>query len=312
MNLLTSLWSWMAGVCSALAFLQFAIWLQRRRIWAHLWLTVASLGASCAALAELATFRATSIDAYGQILKFQNYAIFMVVVGLVWFVDSYLGTARRWLGVSITAIWIVTLIVNQTAPHSIVFSEIHSLERVELPWGESFLVASGESHSWKVLPDLAIPAFLFFVADAGWSLWRRGDRRRAAVVSGAIVTFMGFAGIHTVLVDAGLVRTPYLITFAFLSIVLAMSLEWSHDVVRVATLSREIEANERRWRTVLENVRLLVVGVSRDGEIDYVNPFFLEATGFAKHEVVGQTFARIVPPDEVEERAASELNVSAG
>ena len=106
---------------------------------------------------------------------------------------------------------------------------------------------------------------------------------------------MGLAGIHSPSVDYGIVRTPYLISFAFLLIVLAMSLELSRGVVRVAALSQEIEANERRWRTLLENVRLLVVGVNRRGEIDYVNPFLREVTGFAQEELIGTELATIVP-----------------
>ncbi|MDY6782184.1 MAG: PAS domain S-box protein [Cyanobacteriota bacterium] len=49
-----------------------------------------------------------------------------------------------------------------------------------------------------------------------------------------------------------------------------------------------LEEAERRWRTLLENVRLLVVGLDREGKIEYVNPFFLELTGYSRAEVLGK------------------------
>jgi PAS domain S-box-containing protein len=54
---------------------------------------------------------------------------------------------------------------------------------------------------------------------------------------------------------------------------------------------------ERRWRTLLEDVRLIVVGLDANGNISYTNPFFLELTGYTSDEIVGQSwFERFLPP----------------
>jgi PAS domain S-box-containing protein len=57
---------------------------------------------------------------------------------------------------------------------------------------------------------------------------------------------------------------------------------------------RRIEATlreaERRWRTLLENVRLVVVGLNRLGNVEYVNPFFLELSGYTQAEVIGKNW----------------------
>jgi PAS domain S-box-containing protein len=47
------------------------------------------------------------------------------------------------------------------------------------------------------------------------------------------------------------------------------------------------EAN-RRWQSLLDNVRLIVVGLTREGIVEYVNPFFLESTGYELHEAIGK------------------------
>jgi PAS domain S-box-containing protein len=57
-----------------------------------------------------------------------------------------------------------------------------------------------------------------------------------------------------------------------------------------------LEEAERRWRTLLENVRLLVVGLDRQGTIEYVNPFFLELTGYQASEIMGKNwFDTLIP-----------------
>lgn len=45
---------------------------------------------------------------------------------------------------------------------------------------------------------------------------------------------------------------------------------------------------ERRWRSLLENVQLIVVGLDQSGCINYVNPFFLALTGYTETEVLGK------------------------
>lgn len=43
----------------------------------------------------------------------------------------------------------------------------------------------------------------------------------------------------------------------------------------------------RLW-TILENLRLVVVGLNLRGRVEYVNPFFLEVSGYSRKQVVGR------------------------
>lgn len=47
---------------------------------------------------------------------------------------------------------------------------------------------------------------------------------------------------------------------------------------------------ERRWRSLLENVQLIVVGLDQSGNVNYVNPFFLELAGYQESEVLGKNW----------------------
>ncbi|NJM60480.1 MAG: PAS domain S-box protein [Oscillatoriales cyanobacterium RU_3_3] len=51
-----------------------------------------------------------------------------------------------------------------------------------------------------------------------------------------------------------------------------------------------IREAERRWRSLLENVQLIVVGLDRSGNINYINPFFLKITGYTYPEVLGKNW----------------------
>ncbi|VEP13366.1 putative Histidine kinase [Hyella patelloides LEGE 07179] len=51
-----------------------------------------------------------------------------------------------------------------------------------------------------------------------------------------------------------------------------------------------LKESERRWRSLLENVRLLVVGIDIQEKVDYVNPYFLELIGYAQEEVINHNW----------------------
>ena len=63
-------------------------------------------------------------------------------------------------------------------------------------------------------------------------------------------------------------------------------------IARDITLQQQIAATlveaEQRWRSLLENVRLVVVGLDNKGKVEYVNPCFLDLVGYTKAEVIGQ------------------------
>ena len=56
----------------------------------------------------------------------------------------------------------------------------------------------------------------------------------------------------------------------------------------LSTSQNSLKESERRWRSLLNNVRLLVVGIDNKGKVDYVNPYFLELTGYTHNETIGR------------------------
>ncbi|WP_224087052.1 PAS domain S-box protein [Nostoc sp. MS1] len=77
-----------------------------------------------------------------------------------------------------------------------------------------------------------------------------------------------------------------------------------HRLINIltATINQQIKIEaqlreaERRWRSLLENVKLLVVGLDKTGKVEYVNPFFLELSGYTQEEILGKDWtANFIP-----------------
>jgi PAS domain S-box-containing protein len=62
-----------------------------------------------------------------------------------------------------------------------------------------------------------------------------------------------------------------------------------------------IREAERRWRSLLDNVQLIVVGLDQRGNVNYINPFLLSITGYTNDEIIGKNwFEEFIPLSEQE------------
>jgi PAS domain S-box-containing protein len=118
-----------------------------------------------------------------------------------------------------------------------------------------------------------------------------------------VATFIVLGGIHAPLVDAGVVETPYMISFAFLAIVLALSYELVSDAVLASRYAKEIRASEARWRSLLTDVQLAVIGVDPKGRINFANPFLERLIDYPTQDLIGRPVASLVPDTDRAELA---------
>lgn len=286
-------------MCAAASFmlgvLHLLLWFKDRRTHAYLLSMLMAFSAGAGAMVELALMHAQSIDAYRVLLRWGNLFVFTLLVPMVWFVQSRLPTARRSLAILITALWSIAILANWLSPYSLVFSEITALEQKPTFWGEQFTLAAGEPNPWVHLANLASVLIVIYVTDAAVRTWRAGDRWRAVLVGGSATTFILLGGIHAPLVDAGLIATPYMVSFAFLAIVLALSYELVSEAVLASRYANEIRASEARWRSLLTDVHLAVIGIDPQGRVDYANPFLERLIGYRSEALIGKPLTALVP-----------------
>jgi PAS domain S-box-containing protein len=70
------------------------------------------------------------------------------------------------------------------------------------------------------------------------------------------------------------------------------------DITRRKEVEQALRESERRFREMLERVRLLAVILNDRGEIVFVNDFLLECTGWTREEVVGRDWFSLFLPED--------------
>ena len=301
MSPLTIAWTATGAICLTLGFVYLVVWLQQRTSRAPLFFAFAAFGAGGNAFCDLATMKARTVEQWAAWAKLAHVPLFILLASLAWFVVAYFGTTRRWLARVVTVAWALYALGSLATPYTLIYSEVTSLRLVNLPWGESYALAVGETHPLKFTADLVSIVLFAFFADATWSLWRRGDRGPALATGASLMIFLATAGLLAPLIDVGIITSPPLVSLAFLIVVLAMAAELTRDVAKTAKLSAEIKTNEHRWRTLAENSQLLVMGFDRDRRFNYVNPHAAQLLGFTPEELLGRSIDEMSPPDLREE-----------
>ena len=303
MNWLTVAWSMCAGICVMLAMLHTLLWIKDRSEMAYLLSAVMALSAGASAITELSLLHTQSVSAYLLTMRWEVFFVYLLLMSLVWLVSLRLDASHRWLAYLTVAMWTVALTFNFVSPGNLVYENLNEIVRHKTSWGEYYSVGVGAENPWNMLANVAVLLILIYVIMASNNAWRRGEHKRSIIIGGSTVVFLVLGGIHSMLVDSGMLATPYMVSFAYLAIVLAMSYELVSDAVQVPILAREIHANEKRWRDLLENVQLAVIAIDGKGCISYTNPFFEKLSGYSANDLQNQQLISLLPEDERKEFA---------
>ena len=243
MSWITIAWSMVAAACLTVAALHLYLGL-RRRSRSDLLFAGATIFAAWIAYLEMALMTSASAEHQARLIRIAQVPFAALILLLVLFVRSYLGAGRIWLGAAAVAARLVMLAVDLAVSPNVNYVRIDRVLAVPMPWGESIHLAQGELRPWTRLGQLSSLIFIVFALDAIRAAWRRGDRHRAAVVGGSIVFAVGVGATHAALVMQGTIRSPSLISVAYLAIVVAMSYQLTSDALRASELSRRLDASE--------------------------------------------------------------------
>lgn len=284
-----------SAVAFCMAVVQLLLWLRDRSNKVPLLAAIISLAAGTCALLEMSIAKTTDI-ATAQILIFAtNVAIFFILVPMVWLIRIYLGHGIFWLAALITAVWLLGLAVNLFLPGNLTYSSITQLEQHVTAWGENWSQPVGTANPFRVAVDVTTLLIIAYVLHATIAAFRSGERRKAIAVGGAVLLFLTVAGIHTILVDEGTISTPYMISWAFVAIAFSLGNEVVYQASTAAQWSRELSQAETRWRMLLENVPLGIMGADRNGTITYANKSFETILGYPKEQLIGSSIVKFAP-----------------
>jgi PAS domain S-box-containing protein len=249
MSWVTIIWAMIASACLTLAMVHLAIWLRQTGLHAHLLFSVTAISVAAIVACELLIMNATSPDQLSRVIWWAHIPVFFTVVSIVGFVRLYFNAGRPWLGYAVCGLRLLDLIINFFSMPNANYGRITGLRHLTILGGETISLAQGVENPWVRVSELSSLLLLVFVVDASVTLWRRGhpgERRRAAIVGSSMTFFILVAAGTSTLIEAGVMRSPYLISFSFLAMVVAMGYELSLDVLRAARLSHDLRESEQR------------------------------------------------------------------
>lgn len=82
----------------------------------------------------------------------------------------------------------------------------------------------------------------------------------------------------------------------------------ARDITQQKQISATLFEAERRWRSLLDNVYLVVVGLDQQGKVEYANRCFLELVGYSKTEVIGQDWFETFLPTHQKKQMQNNFN----
>jgi PAS domain S-box-containing protein len=286
------------SICFTLGFLHLLIFLRRRDLKVDLVFSFLAFAISLSTFFELWAFKTQTLSSYIPLLKATLTVQALLWIAFVWFVYFFTRATRLWPPLLVSGLYTLALIINLLSPFGILFSEITELTSFSMANGEIIHFANGHANTFRIVADLAWIIFLVYAAFATIVFGRTGNTRKAAIFGVAVFLCIGFGYLHGTLIDIGYADPPYLGSFLFLPLSLVMSYSLAGDVIKASRLNREIKMAELRWRNLLENVNLCVLGVNSDKTVSYINPFFLQLTGYDIHEVLGHSIDKLFPENE--------------
>ena len=242
-----------AAACLTLAAVHGVVWWWRRgraaSARANLLFAASAVATALLAAGELSMMRAGTPEEFATAVRWSHVPTWLLVGSLVGFVRVFLCAGHPGLGWTVVGVRTGSLALNFLTGVNLNYREITSLRHVAF-LGEPVSVGVGVLNPWMLVGQLSLVLLVVFVTDAALTVWRRGERRLAAVVGGGIVLCVLLGTTQAILVFWAVVPMPITASLFYLGIVAAMGLELSRDLLRAAELAEE------RQRAQLETARL--------------------------------------------------------
>jgi len=287
-----------------LGAIHVVVWLQDRKAWENFVFSITALAAAGVAACELGLMHTDSVQRFGALMRWGHVPVFVLVAGIVGFVSLHFGTGRWWLGYAAVGVRLVSLVLNFIFEANLNYREISALKQIEFLGDRVWVVAQSVPSNRTRIVELSSLLLLIFVVDASVTLWRKGGRearRRAAVVGGSIALFIVVAAVIASLIHTGVLHMPYLISFPFLAIVVAMGYELSRDVIRAARMADELRENAESMNLAAGVAQLALWRWDVPRDVIWVNPNGGRLYGIPEGDVISlPRFLETLHPDDRE------------
>lgn len=324
MDAIDILWPMMGAASFTLGVIHFGIWVRQRNESAHLIFSVAAASVACLSISELFLMRSTSPGEYASVLRWSHVPIATLVLSLVGFVQIQFRPGSIWLALVACALRIASLFANFSSGVNLNFSEITSLQTVELFGQAGFVVPIGTPNPWMLLGQISNVLMIGYMIQVIIRVRRRNNievSNKALAVCGSIACFMALGGFWALLVVTGKVSGPLTLTIAFFGVLMVMSYQLGGEVLRSVKLGRslkqseaELRESERRMKLAIEAADLGLWTWDLETDEFWFTELGSGLLGFADIDRVnrGQVLSRIHPDDIKDVRVARQEAIDNG
>jgi len=233
MGFVTILWSMGAAAALTLAALCGLAWLGERRDLGRLIFLFIALGAVAGMRCEVGMMHAATAGEYAQWLRWYHLPVFLVIIGYLFLVRSYLGTGRLSLAWTIISLRLVVLVSNFLVYPSFNWRAIDNLRHVAF-LGEQVSVPGDIVVRWQWLSTASLLLMIVYVADACIERLRKAQpdsKRRVLTVLFAIALPMVSVIFLTQVALLGIAHIPVLAAPWFLFTLSTMAFELSREII---------------------------------------------------------------------------------
>lgn len=311
MSWVTAIWSAIVSACLTLALIHGLVWWKRREARGNLLFSISAAATSGMAACEVWMMHARTTAQFGEALRWVHVPAWLVIVSLVWLVRVHLRAGRAWLAWTVCGVRTLSLALNFLFSPNLNFREITELRRVAL-LGEAVSVGHGVSNPWMLVGQVSLVLLVVFALDAAITVWRRGERRQAILLSGSIAVFVTLGSGQAILVLWEVITSPLTPSVFYMGIIVAMGYELSRDVLRTAELTRELGEREKQMDLAAQAANLgLWMRDLRRGEV-WVTAKCREMFGFSVDEPLSYEafIGRMHPGDRATTQQAVESSVA--
>jgi diguanylate cyclase (GGDEF)-like protein/PAS domain S-box-containing protein len=232
-------------------------------------------------------YMADTVAEAASALRWQVATLIILVPIFFIFVAYYTGQQRikPWLA-ALALLYGGMLVADFASPYSLRFSSLEMIAPLRLPWGETLYRFSGTTGMGNWLYRAATSGVILWVLWRSVVQFRRGERRMAlflAACQGLLIA----ANLWGAMIDQGLIDSFYVAGFAFLGLVLLMSVSLALEL-RDRTSRLEASTSELRIAATAFETQEAIMVTNANREILRVNQAFTRITGYSAEEAKGQ------------------------
>lgn len=234
------------------------------------------------------------IHAISRIYRYHLLLLQASMLALVWAFALLINTiAKKWLWAMLIA-FSVLIVGTIFIPENLLFTRDLTVTYTVV-FGSQVLLLSNGITFWRLLADFTVMVTIFFLVTFVFRhLMKQGTQIQSKLLVVTVIILI--AAIVDHLIDAGGLNFMYVLPVGYFLSFSMLSSSSLEKFVNDLRNNVEIAMEERKWRTMVSDIKLLIVQLNTLGQIKYANPFLLEFTGYTEDELLGKDWFELLLP----------------